>query len=203
LTTALLLPQKEAVFEKCSRLMKTILKTFDSCLVKEIEPSPEWTFLSDGFILTGRPDLILYNPQIKNYIIVDFKSGAIPTKKDCVNTDDEGIKNFQLPAYHKLAESQGLYPASTGVFISIQETKITRIFDPVDARCVKFEVVDEDFERKAKRYADEISSVIFEQSYSNKYDDCLNCDYRKICRTTFTIQGEKRMGRKGRQHVTI
>jgi hypothetical protein len=200
LTEELLLPQKEAVLEKCRLVFKKMLEKFDACTVAEVEPEPEWELSDIDFTLAGRPDLLLYDENAGHYIIIDFKSGQTPSKNDCTGTEGNGsgMKNFQLPVYHKLAESKGFTPAAAGFFTGIKETKIVQIFypEPGDEKKPSFAAVEEDFEEKTRRYVREVLDADFEKSCSTQYSECLRCDYRHICRTTFAVQRETRMGRK-------
>jgi hypothetical protein len=203
LTDALLLPQRDAVLEKCALLYAKMLKQFDSCTVAEVEPEPEWeapVAAHENSVLTGRPDLILYDASGNHYTIIDFKSGKIPEKGACTGTEGEGIKNFQLPVYHHLAESKGLSPADAGFFMSIKDSKIAPVFYPPsdDEKKPSFEAVEEDFAYKIKRYVTEALEADFEKSYNKNYAECLRCDYRRICRTTSVIQQERRIGRRSR-----
>jgi hypothetical protein len=200
LTEELLQPQKEAVQEKCGLLLEKLLEKFDACTVAEVEPEPEWEQAHTGFTLAGRPDLLLYDETAGHYNIIDFKSGKTPSKSDCANTEENesGIKNFQLPVYHQLAESKGFTPAAAGFFAGVKETKIVQIFHPDsdDPKKPSFAAVAEDFEEKTRRYVREVLAADFEKSSATQYGACLRCDYRRICRTTSAVQRETRMGRK-------
>jgi hypothetical protein len=198
LTTELLLPQREAVGEKCRLLLEKMLKKFASCTVAEVEPEPEWEMAEPDFTLAGIPDLLLYDSEADNYIIVDFKSGKPPSKSDCTATDGDGIKHFQLPVYHKLAESKGFTPTEAGFFTGIKEATIDQRFYPPseDEKKPSFAAIEADFAAKTRRYVSEVLSVDFEKSCNEKYGECLRCDYRRVCRTTFSVQRETRMGRK-------
>ncbi|MDR1095285.1 MAG: PD-(D/E)XK nuclease family protein [Spirochaetaceae bacterium] len=200
LTEELLQPQKEAVQEKCALLLEKLLEKFDACTVAEVEPEPEWEQAHTGFTLAGRPDLLLHDGNAGHYNIIDFKSGKTPSKNDCANTEgnESGIKNFQLPVYHQLAESQGYTPATAGFFAGVKETKIVQIFHPDsdDPKKPSFATVAEDFEEKTRRYVREVLAADFEKSCNTQYAACLRCDYRRICRTTSAVQRETRIGRK-------
>jgi hypothetical protein len=204
LTEELLVPQKSAVLEKCSRLFEKMLKKFDACTVAEVEPEPECEMAGEDITLAGRPDLLLYDHAADNYIIIDFKSGQTPSKRECTGTEGEGITNFQLPVYHKLAENKGFTPTEAGFFIGIKETKIDQIFyappDADDRKKPSFTTTEivEDFDYKVGRYVSEVLNADFEKSAGEKYGVCLRCDYRRLCRSTFTVQRETRMGRKRR-----
>jgi hypothetical protein len=199
LTEELLQPQKNAVLEKCRLLFEKMLEKFDSCGVAEVEPEPEWEIDGGIFALVGRPDLLLFNPVNSNYIIIDFKSGKLPSKGDCTVVDgDRGIKNFQLPMYRKLAESAGFSPADTGFFSAIKDTKLDQFFYPPAENEKKpaFADIEEDFEYKTRRYVQEVLSADIEESRNEKYGECLRCDYRRICRTTLTVQRENLKAQK-------
>jgi hypothetical protein len=204
LTEELLLPQKEAVLEKCRVLFEKMLKKFDGCTVAEVEPEPEWEMPGADYVLAGRPDLLLHNEEEDDYSIIDFKSGKTPSKNECTSTEGEGVKNFQLPVYHTLAENRGFAPADAGFFIGIKDAKIDQMFYspsgdvPKDDRKPSFASVACDVEYKIQRYVREVLDADFENSCNEKYGECLSCDYRRLCRTTFTVQRETRMGRKRR-----
>ena len=173
-----------------------MFKTFPACTVAETEPDWKESFFDAALI--GRPDLILYNPNDENYIIVDFKTGKAPPKKDCIDSgeDGRGIKNFQLPAYKRLAEKKAYTPVNQGVFAAINEVKISAPFDVKGESTALFEAAAEDFDRQFRRFSSEISRIYFEESCTVIYADCLSCDYQAVCRSCFTIQRDKRMGRR-------
>jgi hypothetical protein len=202
LTEELLLPQQEAALEKCQILFEKMLKKFGGCTVAEVEPDPEWEMSGADYTLAGRPDLLLYDEADGHYRIIDFKSGKTPSKIDCIGTEGKGVKNFQLPLYHTLAESRGYAPATAGFFIGIKDAQINQIFYPPsgdpshDDKKPSFAAVAEDVAYKTHRYAREVLDADFENSCNEKYGECLRCDYRRLCRTTFTVQKETRMGRK-------
>jgi radical SAM protein with 4Fe4S-binding SPASM domain len=109
--------------------------------------------------------------------------------------------------YHRLAESKGFTPTEAGFFIGIKETKIDQIFyAPPDAgggddkKKPSFTTTEilEDFDYKVGRYVSEVLNADFEKSAGEKYGVCLRCDYRRLCRSTCTVQRETRMGRKRR-----
>ncbi|MDR1468711.1 MAG: PD-(D/E)XK nuclease family protein [Spirochaetaceae bacterium] len=206
LTETLLLPQKEAVLEKCRVLFERMLKKFEGWTVAEVEPEPEWEMSGANWTLAGRPDLLLRDEADGTYGIVDFKSGKTPSKSDCTNTEGEGVKNFQLPLYHTLAENRGFVPADAGFFIGIKEAKIDQMFYPPSEDAPQgggkpsFAAVAEDVDEKTRRYVREVLDVDFENSCNEKYGACLRCDYRRLCRTTFTVQRETRIGRKRYAH---
>jgi hypothetical protein len=202
LTEYLLLPQKAAVLEKCRILFEKMLKKFDGYIVAEVEPEPEWEMSDTDYTLAGRPDLLLYHEAGGNYCVIDFKSSKTPSKNECTNTEGEGVKNFQLPLYHTLAESRGFVPTDEGFFIGIKDAQINQIFyppsgdSPQDGKTPSFAAVAEDVADKIRRYVREVLDADFENSCNKKYGECLCCNYRRLCRTTFTVQRETRMGRK-------
>jgi hypothetical protein len=194
LTVALLLPQKEAVLEKCRALFEKMLKKFEGYTVAEVEPEPEWEMTETDYTLSGRPDLLLRNEADGGYSIIDFKSGKPPAKSDCAGTGPEGVKNFQLPLYHTLAESRGFAPANAGFFTGIKNAKIDQVFyppsedAPKDGKKPSFAAVEEDVAGKIQRYVREVLEADLEPSRNKRYGECLRCDYRCLCRTTFTVQ---------------
>jgi hypothetical protein len=202
LTEELLLPQQEAALEKCRILFEKMLEKFEGCTVAEVEPEPEWEMSGAGYTLVGRPDLLLYDEADGHYRIIDFKSGKTPSKIECTSTEGEGVKNFQLPVYHTLAESRGFVPADAGFFVGIKDAQINQIFyppsgdssqdDKKDNKKPSFAHVAKDVADKTRRYVREVLDADFENRYHKKYGECLRCDYRRLCRTTFTIQKETR-----------
>jgi len=190
------------------------LSFFSGCRITESECYLEYE--KDSYILRGGVDCILKESDVSEkensgnkYIIVDFKLKKTPSRIDCAVEDGNPLADFQLPMYITLTEAKENYKVYTALFYSILNCESEVIFGSIynenedieipkktDDRIIKdseqYNMLFDEFNRKTKQFADEISSGRF-SVYPQKSADCFTCDYHRICRTVYIIGRENNL----------
>jgi hypothetical protein len=206
--TALLLSAGKKQFQfNLENCLAHFLSFFCGCYVLGCEIS--YLAPRDNYFLNGKLDCILEDKteNESKYIIVDFKLKHLPKRADCTGGEDDELRDFQLPMYITLAEENEKINVNTALFYSIldlkpevvigfAEDKYNEITIPKkeDARIlrnsVKYNQILNEFNQKAKQFADEIKNARF-SVFESDYNECNNCNYNRICRTTYIIDREK------------
>ena len=163
--------------------------------------SPEITHCLKGDI-----DCILENEG--NLIIVDFKTKTMPELDGCIG--EEGLEDFQLPMYIRLAQDTLKKEAHTALFFSIVDAVPRVVFGVIhdtlhntavpnkeDDRIMRgserFLDIMGEFEEKAERFAQEINSGAF-SFFPSHSPQCPECTYNRVCRTLYKICQGRRNG---------
>ena len=171
----------------------------------------------DIFFLNGKIDCILEEPRKETeneknisggkLVIVDFKLKWMPQRDDCTAEGENGLANFQLPMYTTLAEENIKSEIHTALFFSILNLTPEVIIGTVndintntiipkkeEKRILRnseiYNKIFEEFNAKALQFAEEIKTGKF-SVFENKYNECYNCKYNRICRTAYIINREK------------
>ncbi len=153
--------------------------------------------LKNDFALSGKIDCVLSSPQGK-IVIVDYKNSSLPAIKDCVLQDDGTISNFQCVLYVQLWNFKNqINPVEKMTFVAIQSYKENIIFDDSNPK-KPFENFKSTLE-EAKIYEDYFSQKVKTYDFKpyvqnqnkfctlNIFSDCVKCNFKSICRTTFTV----------------
>jgi hypothetical protein len=161
------------------------------------------------YLLTGIIDCILKETSGKsenNYIIVDFKLKNLPKRKDCTGENNNILSNFQLPMYLTLAEENNKYSVSTALFYSIIDSKPEVIIGAIKNKDAEstfpkseneiithgnelYKRIFDEFSEKTRQFSQELSSGNF-TVFETKSSNCIECYYRRICRTVYVIDRE-------------
>jgi hypothetical protein len=206
LTARLLSAGKKQFLFNLENCLARFLSFFCGCFVKGCEIS--YLAPRDNYFLNGKLDCILEDrtENESKYIIVDFKLKHLPKRADCTGGEDGELCDFQLPMYITLAEENEKIIVNTALFYSIldlkpevvigfAEDKHNEITIPKkeDARIlrnsVKYNQIINEFNQKAKQFADEIKNARF-SVFESDYNECNNCNYNRICRTAYIIDRE-------------
>jgi hypothetical protein len=199
------------------------LTFFAGCSVIECEKYYQTE--KDTYFLRGYIDLILKDPLVKNtlpdkeetlleqtmentekYIIVDFKLKNLPARKNCTGEGEDGLSDFQLPAYITLAEENEKYKVYTALFYSIIDIKPEIIIGTIsdintkktfplkeDVRIIKdskkYNLIFEEFTYKTGKFALDISGGEL-KNFPKNNSVCYTCNYHRICRTVYAITRE-------------
>jgi hypothetical protein len=154
-------------------------------------------------------------------VIVDFKLNYLPRRKACVAGGERGLENFQLPMYITLAEASGVPPVRTALFFRILKTDVMvilgRVRDQLSgkekpaARYAilrgtdgtddgdsggdsdgedRFRAIMAEFAAKTEQYAGNILNGRL-GVLSTGETQCGGCAYRRVCRTLYTVDGER------------
>jgi hypothetical protein len=207
LTSRLLNAQKKQFTDNLNGFLTAFLSCFGGCAVIETEaaysPSSE-----NSYILNGRVDCILETPSGEG-VIVDFKTKTMPAPDDCRGDGENGLADFQLPLYLNIFESGETCGKKihTALFFSIidqfpqvlfgrvkdtvNETQYPKKDDDVIARDDgRFNAIMGEFTGKVEQFVSETGAGRF-TNISGDFNQCLDCDFNRICRTTYHVNQER------------
>ncbi|GHV53200.1 hypothetical protein AGMMS49579_11570 [Spirochaetia bacterium] len=228
LTLRLLREQQGAVQEQITVFLITLLRYFANYRILGTEKKYTWNAPNQNYYLTGIIDCILEQVNSDTAepvrIIVDFKLGNPPDRKPCIGKGETGLENFQLPMYLTLAENNGGKPIKGALFFSVFHVKPTVIFgmiqDAINGKKIPyrekdrivrtdsnaandttdlFNMIMNEFNEKAGRYAQEIQSCKF-TTISTSDKKCALCVYHTVCRTIYTVERERNLQRQDSIH---
>ena len=186
LTARLLQAGKNDYQYHLKKCLAHFLSLFAGCTVTGSESY--YQVERDSYIMKGYVDCILKNTSEKEkYIIIDFKLKNMPSRADCTAEEGNALADFQLPMYINLVEENEKFDVYTALFYSILNSK-AELFDRE-----WYNNIFEEFINKTEQFAQEISTgdfTVFAGSFAaneKRNDDCYDCDYQRICRTTYII----------------
>lgn len=206
--------QSEKIKNTIYEFLKFFLKPFtDSgfggCTVHELEGS--YSVTKNNYNFFGRIDCLLKTPE-NDFVIIDFKNteSSIPAAGK-IHVDDNGIiTDFQMPLYYKLISEGTGNDIHSAYYYSVSDRKKRVVIDP----SVKNSTF-EDYEGTLsviEDYADlfvtviknnelypQTSAISTDKRNVLYYKDCVDCPYKTICRTTYTVAG-KQISKKGAQN---
>ncbi|MDR2922719.1 MAG: PD-(D/E)XK nuclease family protein, partial [Treponema sp.] len=209
LTARLLRAEKELFFSQLEKFFIRFISFFAGFSVAASES--QYTLNKKFYYLNGYIDCILEDKREDSesrdsLVIVDFKTKYMPDLQDCIS--HEGIADFQLPMYIRLAEKEFGKKAGAALFFSILDARPRVLFgviqDAVSGETIpekeqdrimhgsgEYERIMGEFDIKAEQFAAEIINGTFAFSPS-RWELCQQCGYNRICRTLYKIfQGEK------------
>lgn len=216
LATEMLLAQKNIFTDYIMLFMKQICQPlkkmndgkFAGFKVNSVEKSCKSNF-NKNFDISGKIDCILSGNDEQGEVIIDYKTGTLPEKKNFYPNAKQVLNDFQMPFYYKLLKEQknSRYDVQTGLFQSLKQEKQNdkKVFKKTyvlvpDSKDVK---TAKEFEKDVltlldkylEDFASDITNANFEPSCKTKnerqkvkiYVHCKKCDYKDICRTTFAV----------------
>jgi hypothetical protein len=164
----------------------------------------------ETFYLNGKIDCILEDARDnsankRKYTIVDFKLWNLPDRDNCTGDTENGLLNFQLPAYIQITEENIKNEVETALFYSILRQKVQVIIgtiadlkeniiipkkdsDRIMRDSDKFRKIMAEFNEKTEQFAADIQAANF-PFFKFDYNTCFECAYNRICRTTYKING--------------
>jgi len=207
LTARLLSVGKKQFQINLENCLASFLSYFCGCFVSGCEIS--YIAPRDNYFFNGKLDCILED-RSKNeskYIIIDFKLKYLPKRADCIGGEGDSLRDFQLPMYITLAEENEKIKAHTALFFSILDLKPEVVIgfaedkyneitipkkegDRILRNSGKYNQILNEFNQKAKQFADEIKNASL-SVFESDYNECNNCNYNRICRTAYIIDREK------------
>lgn len=209
--------QKEKITENITQVITLLLQPltnngFGGCTVVGIEK--EITLPASTFDWYGKIDLLL-KTEASEYIIIDYKNSkeGIPKEAEKFADRNDILKHFQMPLYYKLVGgdsyqdfedrvSKGVFCTLKDASLSVYTNKDSGSIEPVDFR-ETYRVLDDYaklFKRKTDSFEFEPYSTIDHNCKLNTspYENCIACPYKTICRTTYTLGGQKlKFNKKG------
>ena len=158
----------------------------------------------ETYIMRGYIDCVLKDSSGK-YIIVDFKLKNTPSRSGCVAEGETPLSDFQLPMYITLTEENEKFKVYTALFYSIldhnpeviigaiTDEKTEKVFPDISDQIIRdsewYNRIFNDFKNKTEKFVQDISTGNY-SVYPQNSNDCLNCDYQRICRTVYIIDRE-------------
>lgn len=136
-------------------------------------------------------------------VLIDYKSGSVPSTGDYAVSPDGTIKDCQIPMYAYLAELAQASPCKGSAldfawFGDIKKRKYQPVIHdratiPWNARSKLFSRDEfipamEAFRSMATRYAEGIDREDFTRPQKLSWTECLSCDFRKICRYVYSVR---------------
>ena len=173
---------------------------FGGCTV--IAEEKKLSLIKNNLMYYGVIDCLLKTPD-GEYIIIDYKNttGSIPAASAISIDDNKILGDFQMPLYYKLLEvsDDNLYG---GYFYSISDSNKRAVTDKTakGRSLAEFAPTLEALDEYAETFGADINEKTFVPKTSNArtdrknvktYEHCADCSFKTICRTTYTVAGEK------------
>lgn len=174
---------KNGIQRHITELLSVEAGMFDGYSVAELEAEKKIEYA--GYTLKGRLDKVSISPEGAP-CIVDYKTGGAPTKKECSPDDLGRLKNFQMPVYIKLYEETYGIPVERAVFLSIINHESRAVIDGEKMTRDAYQSAIEALEICVDDYVKRISALDF-RNIDTPFEVCVKCVYKKICRTTFSL----------------
>ena len=181
--------------------LENLLAEFTSMFsgYRVIASEEQYTSAKDNYFLNGRIDCILEDTRGASQLaIIDFKTKYTLKLSDYIGK--EGLTDFQLPMYIRLAEEAYKREVHTALFFSIIDTQPLILFGDIHGKkdCISrgtdtYNDIMNQFDRKTEQFAAEISNGAF-SFLPSAADNCGNCDYNKVCRTLYKVHTGKNNG---------
>jgi len=216
LTARLLRAEKELFFTQLENFLIKFISFFEGFTVAASEG--KYTLDKGFYYLNGYIDCVLEKQDSGNQgsgnqgslVIVDFKTKKMPALSDCIG--EEGLADFQLPMYIRLAENEFGKPATAALFFSILDAEPRVLFgviqDALSGRIIpakegdritrgggEYERIMDEFDKKAEQFALEISAEFSAGAFSfspSHWELCQECGYNRVCRALYKVfQGKK------------
>ncbi|GHT84024.1 hypothetical protein FACS1894137_06550 [Spirochaetia bacterium] len=211
LTARLLRAEKQGIQDQLVLFLSALLSYFAGYAVADSELKLSHEPAGKPYFLTGMVDCVLEdrrNAANPTGVIIDFKLGQAPARKQCTGEGDKGLEDFQLPMYVVLAEKNGYKRIHTALFFSILKAEPTVLFGLINTTRKnsekpyrknnriertgeadsKFAMILAEFKGKAERYVEDLLSGTF-STLSDDEQTCFACDYHGVCRTIYTVDG--------------
>jgi hypothetical protein len=204
LTARLLRSEKQLFFSHLENFLAAFVSFFAGFRV--IASETYYSLEHDFYYLNGVVDCILEDARDVGtvhcpMVIVDFKTKNMPKLSDC--TGEEGLADFQLPMYLRLAEDAFKKETHTALFFSVIDAAPQVVFGVIQnvlhggtvprkkENCILrgtegfLDIMDE-FDKKAEQFAREISESTF-PFFPSHSELCLECEYSRVCRMLYKI----------------
>jgi hypothetical protein len=192
LAVPLLVSQSAAIAKRLERLLEVEAKYFSGYAVGELECSLERA--AGTTLFNGRLDRVSLSPEGEP-VIIDYKTGTPPSKKESTHTEDSPLADFQMPLYTSLYEEKTRRALGGAFFISINQRDITAVIgSPGGKKGHTREAYQETLDAFAaygEEFARSVNSLDFSPG-KPELSKCLGCDYKAVCRTTFSLNAREK-----------
>lgn len=211
LTVQVVKAQASSLHKKLSSFLIVFLQFFGDA--KVISTEEEYLIEEKDYVLKGFIDLVLETAL--GVWILDFKTGAPPSRKECLSIDNSDLADFQLALYTKLYEYNTKSEIYGAGFFSIHQKKFTPILgmaqnsftkrnypntkkdkvfrnpEDTDESPILFSDTLKALETDIALFKTNIMSNCFSLQNGIPYETCMSCKYKAVCRTTFIVDGDK------------
>ncbi len=160
-------------------------------------------FSKDGVRYFGRIDRISRRRSDDELVLIDYKSGKVPSAAACIGDANTDITDFQMQTYLFLAENSPSSPyrgrkIDHAWFGNIRERKFVPIVEDgsVKSLTARSKAVPRDgfenamaaFHDETARFVRAIRKLDFTRPEKLPASECERCDYRALCRYTFSVR---------------
>jgi hypothetical protein len=187
LAVPLVVSQAAAITRRLRALLETESRYFNGYTAAALEFPLRLE--REGVLLYGILDRVSVSPDDEP-VIIDYKTSAPPSKAESTGADDSPLRDFQMPMYVKLYEAKTGVPVETACFLSINKHDITAVIgSPGKKRGHTREAYQKTldvFDGCTRRFAEALDTLDFVPPETD-WNTCSECDYRCLCRTTFTL----------------
>jgi len=187
LVKPLLATLTSAVVKKLKRLIQTE-KKFEGFTAEYVE-KPFW-FIRDNLYINGKIDRVSQNGE--EIVVLDYKTSTSGYSRGKSAVDEDGsLEYFQIPMYIKLFEENTGEKVTGAYYFGINQNKLLPIVeDVITEKKVPtrdgYQPTLDAFDEKIARFAGAVPSLDFTIK-DTKFATCSKCDYRTICRQTYSL----------------
>jgi hypothetical protein len=182
--------QSRAIAKKLRALLRAEGKYFNGYTVAETEGWIEFT--KDAVRFRGKIDRVSAAPG-GGPVIIDYKTGKTPSRKNCMVSEDTELRDFQMPMYVKLYEEKTRVPVGGAYFFNINKHDPAVIIGRLPGKrnsCTReaYQPTMDALEEYVRRHDRELGALDFAPK---GFVPCNSCDYRYICRTAYSLNREE------------
>ena len=160
-------------------------------------------FSEDGIRYYGKIDRISRRPSDSMTVLIDYKSGKVPSPGVYKADEANEISDFQIPMYVHLAENSPGSPyegkkIEFAWFAGIQDGDWRPIINDNEeirhgqkrgmVTREEFEPAMGSFRKASKRFEGAVRAREFVRPDGLPASECFSCDYQKICRYTYAVR---------------
>jgi len=161
------------------------------------------SFSRDGIVYYGMIDRISRRPSDNLAVLIDYKSGKVPSPSVYATDENTPITDYQIPMYVFLAEESPESPyhgskIEFAWFAGIQEGDYRPVLND-NAMIVhgkkrgmilreEFDPAMASFRDEARYFAEAVQNMDFKRPEKLAWAECQICDFRKICRFTYAVR---------------
>jgi RecB family exonuclease len=198
LSVPLLSAQSRAISSRIARLLETEAEYFPRYTVAGLERrfSSIRRVNSIPVLLVGTLDRVLVSGDDEP-VIIDYKTNYTPSKGASALGEDGTIADYQMAVYVALYEEDAAVPIGGAYFISIKQNDLTAVIGkPKRKRGFsreEYQPTLDALDIHIRHFAESVERGEFFPRPLNR-ETCGDCGYKKICRTTYTLNAEPENG---------
>ena len=202
--------QAAGMAKKINRLLETEAKNLNGCAIAELEMNVNR--VSGNLNIKGIIDRVSVTPD-GIPVIIDYKTGIIPAQINPDEINEKPLSEFQMPVYIKLYEDEirrrnpeSNVKVGRALFFSINQNRTVTVVGE-KSRANSNTVSREDYVpvlEAAEKQISEFGIKAAELDFAPqeiRVKDCLECDYKTACRTSYFLNApavkEKKPIQKG------